>query len=121
RTRGRHRALVEYFGQTFDRSGCGACDWCLRELQEVPDSVTIARKVLSCVARVRQTWGARHVADVLRGRHSEKIVAAGHDKLTTFGLLRDQSAAAIRGYIEQLVGEGLLARDSNPYPVLRIT
>jgi ATP-dependent DNA helicase RecQ len=120
-TRCRHRALVEYFGQTFDRSGCGACDWCLRELQEVPDSVTIARKVLSCVARVRQTWGASHVADVLLGRSSEKIVAAGHDKLTTFGLLRDQSAAAIRGYIEQLVGEGLLARDSNPYPVLRIT
>jgi ATP-dependent DNA helicase RecQ len=117
----RHRALVEYFGQTLDQSGCGACDWCLRELQEVPDSVTIARKVLSCVARVRQTWGASHVADVLLGRGSEKIVAAGHDKLTTFGLLREEPAAAIRGYIEQLVGNGLLARDKDPYPVLRIT
>jgi len=54
-TRCRHRALVEYFGQAYDGAGCGACDWCLKELDAVADSVTIARKILSCVARVKQT------------------------------------------------------------------
>src|SRR4051812_12272915 len=28
-TRCRHRTLVEYFGQGYDRDECGACDWCL--------------------------------------------------------------------------------------------
>jgi ATP-dependent DNA helicase RecQ len=36
-------------------------------------------------------------------------------------LLRDEPTAAIRGYIEQLVGDGLLTRDGDPYPVLRLT
>ena len=81
----------------------------------------MARKILSCVARVKQTWGIGHVTDVLLGKASEKVVAAGHDELSTFGLLKDEPAAAMRGYIEQLVGDGLLLRDGDPYPVLRLT
>ncbi|MBI3493554.1 MAG: RecQ family ATP-dependent DNA helicase [Acidobacteria bacterium] len=117
----RHRALVEYFGESYDRAECGACDWCLKELDPVADSVTLARKILSCVARVKQTWGTAHVTDVLVGRATEKVVAAGHQDLSTFGLLKEESTAAIRGYIEQLVGDGLMARDGEPYPVLRLT
>jgi ATP-dependent DNA helicase RecQ len=120
-TRCRHRALVEYFGQSYARDGCGACDWCLKELDPVADSFTVAQKILSCVARVKQTWGTGHVADVLIGRPTEKVVAARHDALSTFGLLKEESTAAIRGYIEQLVGDGLLLRDGDPYPVLRLT
>src|SRR5438067_1972320 len=67
-TRCRHRALVEYFGEQYGKSGCGACDWCLKELEAVADSLTVAQKVLSCVARVKQTWGVAHVTDVLLGR-----------------------------------------------------
>jgi len=120
-TRCRHKTLVEYFGQAYGREACGACDWCLEELDAVPDSTVIAQKILSCVARVKQTWGATHVADVLLGRPTEKIVAAGHDRLSTFGLLKEETAAAIRGYVEQLVGCGLLLREGDPYPVLRLT
>src|SRR5262245_33710556 len=120
-TRCRHRSLVEYFGQPYDRHDCGACDWCLKELDRVADSVTMARKILSCVARVKQTWGMTHVTDVLVGRPTEKVVAAGHNGLSTFGLLKDEPPAAIRGYIDQLVGDGLLAREGEPYPVLRLT
>jgi len=120
-TRCRHRALVEYFGQRYERAECGACDWCLKELDAVADSVTIAQKILSCVARVRQTWGTAHVTDVLTGKATEKVVASRHHELSTFGLLKDETQAAIRGYIEQLVGDGLLAREGDPYPVLRLT
>ena len=56
------------------------------------------------------------MTDVLIGRATEKVVACGHDRLSTFGLLKEESAAAVRGYIEQLVGDGLLARDGDPYP-----
>ena len=120
-TRCRHRALVEYFGQTLERDTCGACDWCLKELDPVPDATTVARKILSCVARVRQSWGIGHVTEVLRGRSGDKVTSAGHDQLSTFGLLREESAPAVRGFIEQLIGGGMLARDGHPYPVLRLT
>ena len=120
-TRCRHGALVEYFGELYARGACGACDWCLKELDLVGDSTIVARKILSCVARVRQGWGIAHVTDVLLGRATEKVVACGHDRLSTFGILKDESSAALRGYIEQLVGGGFLLRDGEPYPVLRLT
>jgi ATP-dependent DNA helicase RecQ len=120
-TRCRHRALIEYFGQRYEGDACGACDWCLKELDTVPNATIVAQKILSCVARVKQTWGIGHVTDVLSGRATEKVVASGHDGLSTCGLLKEETTAAIRGYIEQLVGEGLLARDGDPYPVLRLT
>jgi ATP-dependent DNA helicase RecQ len=117
----RHRSLVEHFGQPYERRECGACDWCLKELDAVSDSLTVAKKILSCVARVKQTWGTSHVADVLVGKPTEKVVKAGHQTLSTFGLLREEPIAVIRGYIEQLVGDGLLQRQGDPYPVLRLT
>jgi len=120
-TRCRHRALVEYFGQTWDRGECNACDWCLRELEPVSDSTIVARKILSCVARVRQSWGLAHVVDVLLGKTNDKVLGAGHDTLSTFGLLKNEPPVAVRGYIEQLIGAGFLGRDGEPYPVLRLT
>jgi ATP-dependent DNA helicase RecQ len=120
-TRCRHRALAEYFGEPYARENCTACDWCLKELEPVADSTIVAQKILSCVARVRQSWGTAHVTDVLVGRASEKVLASRHHELSTFGLLRKESGAAVRGFIEQLVAEGLLFRDGEPYPVLRLT
>jgi ATP-dependent DNA helicase RecQ len=120
-TRCRHRSLVEYFGQPFEAQSCGACDWCLKELDQVPDSTTVARQILSCVARLKQGWGLAHVTDVLVGRASDKISAQHHDQLSTFGLLARESPAAVRGFIEQLVADGMLAREGEPYPVLRLT
>jgi ATP-dependent DNA helicase RecQ len=120
-TRCRHRALVEYFGEAWARDECGACDWCLKELDSVADSTTVARKILSCVARVRQGYGLAHVADVLLGKASDKVVQYGHAELSTFGLLKHESGAAVRGYIEQLIAGGWLARAGEPYPLLRLT
>jgi ATP-dependent DNA helicase RecQ len=120
-TRCRHRALVEYFGEPWTRGECGACDWCLKELDAVADSTTLARKILSCVARVRQNYGLAHVADVLLGKANDKVVALGHAELSTFGLLKHEAPAAVRGYIEQLVAGGWLARAGEPYPILRLT
>jgi len=120
-TRCRHRALVEYFGERYTKDSCGSCDWCLKELDPVADSTVVAQKILSCVARVKQTWGVGHVTDVLLGRANDKITAARHDELSTFGLLKEEAGASIRGYIEQLVAGGLLLRDGDPYPVLRLS
>ena len=117
----RHRHLVEYFGDRYVEQGCGACDFCFGELESVESAVTLARKILSCVARVGQRFGATHVANVLRGHASEQVVARRHDQLTTFKLLPDTPVTEIRGYIEQLCGAGLLQQTDEPYPVLALT
>jgi ATP-dependent DNA helicase RecQ len=117
----RHRRLVEYFGEPYAGTECGACDWCLKELDPVADAKTVAQKILSCVARVKQTFGIGHVTDILVGRATDKVVASGHAQLSTFGLLTDEPAVTVRGYVEQLIDGGFLARAGDPYPVLRLT
>ncbi|HEX7086810.1 MAG TPA: DNA helicase RecQ [Vicinamibacterales bacterium] len=117
----RHRALIEYFGQRLQDGTCGACDWCLGELEPVDDAVTVARKILSAIARTGQRWGAGHIAAVLRGERTDAIVARGHDTLSVFGLLQGVPGAELRGYIDQLTQAGLLLRTGDPYPTLQIT
>ena len=117
----RHRHLVSYFGERYDKDDCGACDYCLDELEAVGDAIVIARKILSCVARVGQRFGAAHVANILCGSESEQVTRRGHQQLSTFGLLRDAAVPEVRGYIEQLTAEGLLRQTGEPYPVLALT
>jgi ATP-dependent DNA helicase RecQ len=117
----RHKHLLAYFGEVDPRENCGACDFCLDELEPVLDPIVLARKVLSCVARVGQRFGAGHVANVLRGAETDQVMARGHGALTTFGLLRESSIAEIRGYIEQLIAHRLLRQTEDEYPVLALT
>ncbi|MGH9457017.1 MAG: DNA helicase RecQ [Thermoanaerobaculia bacterium] len=117
----RHRALVEYFGGHYEASSCGACDVCLGDLEEVPDALTIAQKILSCVVRLEVPFGAGHLASVLRGEKLQKIRERGHDALSTYGILGNHSQSEIRDWIAQLVGQGHLAIDGDRYPVVRLT
>jgi ATP-dependent DNA helicase RecQ len=117
----RHRHLSEYFGDRYGKDGCGACDFCLNELEAVADPVVLARKILSCVARVGQRFGSTHIAGVLRGHASDQVVARGHDRLSTFGLLPQASVPEVRGYIDQLGGLGLLMQTDDAYPVIALT
>jgi ATP-dependent DNA helicase RecQ len=117
----RHRRLVQYFGESYTKEDCAACDYCLGELEPVSDPVTLARKVLSAVARVDQRFGAGHVTSVLRGSETEQVRSRGHQTLSVFGLLRDASIDEVRGYIDQLVARGLLRQTDDGYPVLRLT
>jgi ATP-dependent DNA helicase RecQ len=117
----RHKRLVSYFGETFSKDDCGACDYCLGELETVADGVTVARKVLSCVARVGQRFGAAHVTNVLRGSDSEQVRSRGHHELSVFGLMKDSTIDELRGYIDQLLAHGLLQQAGDEYPILQLT
>jgi ATP-dependent DNA helicase RecQ len=117
----RHRRLVGYFGESYAKTDCGACDYCLGEMEPAPDPVTLARKILSAVARVGQRFGATHVTSVLRGSASETVSARGHDQLSVFGLLRESPVDEVRGYIDQLVATGLLRQTDDQFPVLALT
>ena len=125
----RHRQLVEYFGQSWERpegladdvTGCGACDVCLGEVQVQPDSQVLAQKILSCVVRCEQRYGAHHVATVLRGASTAGIRQAGHDRLSTHGLLGKHSLAEVRGWIDQLIGLEHLCVSGDRYPTLYLS
>lgn len=116
----RHRAIVSYFGQTYEKSSCGACDVCQGDLDLVEDSLVVGQKILSCVLRLNQRFGGDYTANVLIGSQEQRILAAGHDKLSTYGLLRDDGKRTVRDWIEQLVGQNFLEKEGE-FQTLQVT
>jgi len=114
----RHRALSEYFGQSYEKTNCQACDVCLNEAEGVEDATVAAQKILSCVFRVGQRFGVGYVTDVLNGANTEQIRARGHDRLSTYGLLDGLPRKTLMNYVYQLLDRGLLERTATDYPVL---
>jgi ATP-dependent DNA helicase RecQ len=86
----------------------------------VPDAKTIAQKILSCVFRVQERFGVNHVVEVLLGSKTQNVIQRGHDKLSTYGLLRDISKAQLRDWVYQLIGQGALELDGSEYPILKL-
>ena len=117
----RHRALVEYFGQRYAADSCGACDLCLGETEDVPEALIVAQKIVSCVVRVNQSFGVGHVISILRGENTDKVRERGHDRLSTYGLLKGHTRNEVRDWIFQLVAKGFLNQADDQYPVLRLT
>ena len=116
----RHAALSEYFGQPYGTEPCGACDVCLGETESLPDGTVTAQKIISCVARVGERFGVRHVCEVLRGAKTEGIQRHGHDRLSTFGLLATLDQRAAENLTHQLLDQGLLARSGGDRPVVML-
>jgi ATP-dependent DNA helicase RecQ len=115
----RRRVLLGYLGETL-KADCGNCDVCL-DPPERFDGTEAARKALSCVYRVDQSFGVRHVVDVLRGADNERIRRFRHDRLSTYGIGQEFSTAEWLSIIRQLVHRGYLVQDIARYSVLRLT
>ncbi len=116
----RHKALVSYFGQHYDEPSCHACDLCLGDVETVADALVVAQKVLSCVARVKERFGVNHVISVLRGEDVERVRTLKHNELSTYGLLKDHAKEIVRDWIFQLIGQGVLVKSDDEYPVLKL-
>jgi len=116
----RHAALSEYFGQSYGVTSCGACDVCLGETESLPDSMVTAQKLISCVARVGERFGVRHVCEVLRGARTDGVVRHGHDRLSTFGLLASIDQRTAENLVHQLLDQGLLDRSPGDRPVVTL-
>ena len=113
--------LLDYFGETSEASrNCGNCDNCV-EPPRTWDGTEAVRKALSCIYRTGQRFGAVHLIDVLRGRHTERVAQWGHDGLSVFGIGSDLDEATWRSVFRQLVVLGYARPDHEAYGALRLT
>lgn len=115
----RRRVLLGYLGEQLE-TDCGNCDICL-DPPERYDATEAARKVLSCVYRVGQSFGVRHVVDVLRGADNERIRKFGHEQLSTYGIGLEYSSAEWLSIVRQLIHRGYLVQDIAAFSVLKLT
>jgi ATP-dependent DNA helicase RecQ len=116
----RHRQLSEYFGQEYSGPNCEACDVCLNEVEGLADATVTAQKILSCVARAGERFGAEHIVDVLLGADTERVRRWRHERLSTYGLMKGTDRKTLTNMLYQLLDDGLLERTSDERPVLRL-
>jgi ATP-dependent DNA helicase RecQ len=115
----RRRVLLGYLGEQLE-TDCGNCDICL-DPPEKYDATEAARKVLSCVYRVGQSFGIKHVVDVLRGADNERIRKFAHEQLTTYGIGLEYSTVEWTSIVRQLIHRGFLIQDIAHFSVLKLT
>ncbi|VXB42384.1 ATP-dependent DNA helicase RecQ [Microbacterium sp. 8M] len=105
----RRQNLLGYFGQSSEP--CGNCDTCLTP-PDSWDGLIPAQKLLSTIVRLqrerRQSFGAGHLIDILRGASTEKIRKFRHDELATYGIGSDLTDAQWRSVVRQLLAQGLM-------------
>lgn len=115
----RRKVLLNYFGEETEKA-CGNCDTCITPV-DTWDGTVAAQKVLSCVARTGQRFGAGHVTDVLLGRDTKKIRRFGHDELSTYNIGQELNKSGWRSVVRQLVAKNLLRIDVSGYGSLQLT
>ncbi|WP_018878525.1 DNA helicase RecQ [Thioalkalivibrio sp. ALE28] len=114
----RRQALLAYFDERMPEP-CGTCDNCMQPPATWDASVPV-QKLLSCIYRTGERFGAGHVIDVLRGSASERLSRLGHDRLSTFGIGKELDKAQWRGVVRQLLARGLLRLDEEGYGGLKL-
>lgn len=115
----RRQILLRYFGEQSD-THCHACDVCDNPPKTV-DATVDAQKALSCIYRLRQSFGLMHVIDVLRGSTSEKVMKMNHHRLSTYGIGQDQSANYWKQLIWQLIHRDYCYQNIEQFNVICLT
>lgn len=85
----RRRALLSYFGENFsgaDTSADECCDICAAGPVNLTDVTIPSQKLMSCIFRLKQHYGAAYVIDVLLGSKQKRIMENRHNELSTWGI-----------------------------------
>lgn len=119
----RRKALLAYFGEAYtpeaDSTCC--CDICSTGGDIPLQDVTIpAQKILCCIIRTGERFGAGYVTDVLLGSHNSRIVDNGHTEISTWGIGKEYQKSEWMELIDLLLAEGLI-RKTGDYNVLEVT
>ncbi len=113
------RYILEYFGEQETPIRCEHCGNCSDDC-ELDDITVAAQKILSCVLRVKERYGAVMIAEILKGSKSKKVLQFGFDRLSTYGLMAEYTLQEIKNLINLLIAENYLALTEGDYPVVKL-
>ncbi|MGE6717026.1 DNA helicase RecQ [Peribacillus frigoritolerans] len=111
--------ILRYFGEE-NPEDCGHCENCTDNRDSV--EVTIqAQMVLSCMLRMGERFGKTMISQVLTGSRNKKIEEFRFQKLSTYGIINDQSAKDVGDFIDFLTAKQYIEMTGGQFPVLKVT
>ncbi len=115
----RRKYLLAYFGEAGNET-CAYCDTCM-EPPILWNATIDAQKIMSTIYRTKQTYGAGHIIDVIRGSKSVKVAERKHDELSVFGIGKDKPKEHWNTILRQLLNMNYVAIKSWEYRSLCLT
>jgi ATP-dependent DNA helicase RecQ len=97
----RRQYLLQYFGENLNDK-CGNCDTCLVP-PKLWDATIDAQKILSTIYRTKQTYGAGHIIEVIRGSSNAKVIERNHHALSVYGIGKDKPKEHWNNILRQLL------------------
>ncbi len=116
----RRRTLLAYFGELYEDNAECCCDICSAPAPELKDVTIPAQKLLCCIIRTNQRFGAGYVTDVLLGSKAQRIIDNGHNKITTWGIGTEYSKQEWLELCDLLIDEHYI-RKAGDYNILELT
>ncbi len=116
----RHRLLLHYFGEEYEKENCGSCDNC-RYPKEKFDGKEDLKLVLEAVEDTKQLFKTKHIAELLAGKLTGDIKAAKQENNEFFGAGDEHDEKYWTAVIRQALVNKLLSKDIENYGILKIT
>ena len=116
----RHRLLLHYFGEEYNKENCGACDNC-RHPKEKFDGKEDLKLVLEAVEDTKQLFKTKHIAELLAGKLTGDIKTAKQENNEFFGAGDEHDEKYWTAVIRQALVHKLLSKDIENYGILKIT
>lgn len=116
----RHKLLLHYFGETYEKENCGACDNCLNPKVKFDGQEDI-KLVIEAVQALKQQFKSKHISELLSGKKTGDIKNARHENNEFFGAGEDQDERYWNAVIRQALIHKLLSKDIENYGILKVT
>ncbi len=100
------KSILNYFGEEFENK-CDNCSNCLNRGIMV-DKSEDAMKVISCIVRMKRSYGINMIVDVLRGSKNKKVISLGFNGLSTYGIMKNYKGEDLKIFINTLISHGYL-------------
>lgn len=111
--------MLRYFGDT-TKDSCEKCSNCCTHYQVV-DATVEAQKILSCIIRTGQRFGAQAICDVLKGKVTSQIINFKLDRQSTYAIMEDVKPKKIKALIDNLEEQGYIEYVGVGRPILKVT
>ena len=116
----RRKLLLNYFGETYTETDCGACDNCLHPKKQFDGREEMAM-VIELIQSLPERFKMEHLANILSGEMNSLIKSYRHDKLEFYGAGKDHSVKFWSAVIHQGLILHFLHKDIESYGLISVT
>ncbi len=116
----RHRLLLHYFGESYSKDNCGACDNCLnpKEKFEGKDDIQLALKV---IVDLKEQFKIKIIGEILAGKKSGDVKSIKMDQSPVFGIGKKQDEKYWIMVVRQALIHKLAEKEIENYGIIKIT